>query len=521
MKFKKSLSIFLSAIIMFTIVPFHPVYAEENTDSSIMPFEEETGDNGENTEPILSKAKINNLSAVYDMESETVSITFERNEFCRFVDIRMNGELIAAGVDADSYLYDCSLLEDHRKYQIEVAAYDSDMKSGLSALTNFEIPYRAAVVDEVDTDYNLEQQLLEIEWDGSNIAYVDIYQDDVLIAESVLSAKAREGKYTLSNYPLEINSVHTYRVVPYNAGKEIGVEKFSVLEVDDFVAKIENADIDYNEQTKQIVMKWDTVHTEYVVIYLNDEILASHYTDNSFVMDYILQPGAAYNITIEPYNSNGEEGNEEKEDISYGIFDVPDEPNLTLTGLPVKNSAGNYTGFTKPAVHVEWYAQAHAIYEIYRATKNKKSDYHWIANVKPEVEGDYTFIDDKVDFETYYYKIRRKIAKDNYVDQVLLTAMSDAAGIKVAVPKPKIHAELSGDGTIQLTMDSKKDFVSGYDIYRKTGKGSYQKIAAVTENEYTDKDIEFNQTYAYKVKAYYYDVEKDKKTQGNFQMYQK
>ena len=111
MKLKKSLSIFLSAIMIFTIVPFDPVYAEENTDSSIMPFEGETEDDSETA---LSKAKISGQSAVYDMTAETVFISFERNEFCQYVDIRINGELIASGVDSDSYLYDCGLLDDHR-----------------------------------------------------------------------------------------------------------------------------------------------------------------------------------------------------------------------------------------------------------------------------------------------------------------------------------------------------------------------------------------------------------------------
>ncbi len=513
MKLKRSLSILLAAVMIFTVVPFNQVYAEENADSGIMPSEEE---NGEGTEDILSKAKISNQSAVYDAAAETVSISFEKNEFCQYVDIRMNGELVAAGIDGSSYIYDCRLLDDHRNYQVELIAYDKDMKIGMSALTNFEIPYRTAGLDEVDVDYSLEQKVLEIDWDGDNIAYVDIYQDDVLIAEKAPSEKLTEGKYVINNWVLEVKSIHTYRIIPYNAGKEMGVEKVFVLEVDDYVAKVESADAEYNELTKQIVMQWSTVYTDYVTIYLNNEVLESHYTENSFVMDCFLQPGADYKITIEPYNSNNEEGNEETVDISYGYFDVPDEPNLSLMGKPVKTSSGNYTGFTKPVVHVEWFAQANAVYEIYRARKDKKSDYHWIANVKPEAEGDFVYIDEKVDFETYYYKVRRKVTKDKYVEQALLTALSNAAGIKVVVPKPQVKAELTGDSTIRLSMDSKKDFVSGYDIYRKAGTGSYKKLATITEDEYIDKDIKFNETYSYKVKAYYYDVEKDKRNTGKF-----
>ncbi len=75
-----------------------------------------------------------------------------------------------------------------------------------------------------------------------------------------------------------------------------------------------------------------------------------------------------------------------------------------------------------------------------------------------------------MDFETYYYKVRRKITKDAYTEQELFTALSDADGVKVHVPKPEARAELNKDGNTVLTMDCKKDFVSGFDIYRKSGE---------------------------------------------------
>lgn len=186
-----------------------------------------------------------------------------------------------------------------------------------------------------------------------------------------------------------------------------------------------------------------------------------------------------------------------------------------MTGVALKDASGSYTGFSKPAVTVKWEAQGQAVYEIYRAEKNKKSAYTWLATVKPDKDGVYTYTDEKVGISTYHYKIRRKIVCDNYISQELYTALSDEGEANVSISKPTVKAKLEEDGAIHLTMSAKREYISGYDIYRKGKKGLvYKKIASVTGDEYTDTEIEFGQTYYYKVKAFYYDVASDKKTVG-------
>ena len=83
------------------------------------------------------------------------------------------------------------------------------------------------------------------------------------------------------------------------------------------------------------------------------------------------------------------------------------------------------------------------------------------------------------------------------------------------MPRPKVKVKLSAGKKILLTMESAKEYVSGYEIYRKY-RGKYEKIASTTDNKYVDKKLKFGKTYSYKVKAYYYDVNTGKKVYGKY-----
>jgi len=67
-----------------------------------------------------------------------------------------------------------------------------------------------------------------------------------------------------------------------------------------------------------------------------------------------------------------------------------------------------------------------------------------------------------------------------------------------------------------LSISSRREYVSGYDIYRKCGRGSYKFLTTITGDAYVDKSIEFGKNYHYKAKAYYYDVRSGKKTYGKY-----
>lgn len=450
-------------------------------------------------------AVIEDLELLYREEDDVILLRYNLTD-CAYVRIFVNGR-----VEAERFTgmaYECDDIEEGREYTFLVEPYNADGLAGAPAEASFTVPYKKAVITDVDADYNLERKVLILDWEGNNIAYVDVYQDDVLIAEKQRSFRL------IKEIDLEATSKHVYKIVPYNQNDEAGTEGIDLLEVDDYVARLSRFKADYDEAAKQIRIEWEGVYTEYVEVCLNDETLAEKYTGSSLIVHAELQPGATYVVSVVPYNYKDKEGEEEEEDVSVGYFDIPDEFAASLVNIPVKDSSGNLTGFSRPSVQLSWDAQKMAIYEVYRAEKDKMGSYQWIATIRSEIEGRYVYTDEKADLAKYYYKIRRKIAEDPYIDQELYTALSDADAVNVNVPKPTLRAQLNEGGQIELTLHSGREYVSGYDIYRKCGKGSYRLLATVTEDAYTDTEVEFGKSYHYKAKAYYYEIGTGRKISG-------
>lgn len=367
-----------------------------------------------------------------------------------------------------------------------------------------------AAITELDVEYNLDRQVLMMNWNGTNIQYADVYQDGNLIAE-----RNTDGRLVLVTELAE-KSEHIYRVVPYNQNGERGTEKSCILKVSDYTAKIDRLTADYDRRTGLISITWEDIYTEYVDILLNGKNLIKHYDEKEAFVSCNLQPGAVYTISVLPYNFKEEPGEKGETTITYGSFEAPNDAAAYLVSIPVTDKTGNRTGFSRPQVQLKWNALAGAVYEIYRAREDNISAYKWYANVTADADGIYTYIDEEAGFGNCYYKIRRKIAADSYVEQEVCTALSKTISIHAAVPKPQLSASLNEYGKIVLSMKSAEEFVSGYDIYRKAGKGKYKYLTSVTEDEYVDGEIEFAKTYRYKVKAFYYDVNTGEKTTGGF-----
>lgn len=483
-----------------TTKPYDPAEEEDEDDPYDTSDEDDPYD-------VDSVAEVSNLRVAYQEAEETIRLTYDTTN-CDYVNIYANNQRLVEDYTDNVYEYDT--WTEGMLYEFKVEPYNPAGIAGTSAVVSFLAPHRKAVLDELDVNYDLENEVLVIDWDGENIASADVYQDDVLIASKVAENRL------LKDIKLQPLSKHTYRVVGYNRFGEVGNEMSYLLEVEDYEARLDEYEIIYQPQVKQIQMKWKSTFTDHVEIYLNDELIVENYKGNSFVFSYELQPGASYIVSVVPYNYRNEPGETTEEDVSVGEFDVPQDVSAKVVSIAGKDNTGACTGFSKPAVDVKWEAQNYAVYEIYRAQKDKQASYNWIATVRPRQDGTYVYRDEKVGIGTYYYKIRRKIVQDDYIYQELLSALSDSAQAKVNVPKATVKARLCETGQIQLVMSAAREYVSGYDIYRQNSKGKYKKIASVTENEYTDTDIEFGRTYRYKVKAYYYDTGIQKKRMGSY-----
>ncbi len=455
-----------------------------------------------------SDASLLDLKLSYQEEKDMISLSFQASGHA-YVKIYANGRVLEE--EYTGTVYDCTDIEEGKDYLFLVMPYDKENRAGTGKQISFSVPYKKAVLEDIDVDYNLEKQVLIVDWTGSGIAYADVYQDDILIGKKIRNERL------ILEISLEAKSKHTYKVIPYNKIDEAGAEKTYLLEVDDYVARIDQSQIEYVEALRQIQMSWEDSYTKYVEISLNDEVLEEKYTGKSYVINCELQPGASYVVSILPYNEKEEAGEEEEDDVSFGYFDIPDDFKASLVNVPVKSGTGGYTGFSSPSVQLTWQAQNRAVYEIYRAEgKDARGAYQWIANVKAGADGLYTYTDEKAGFSSYYYKVRRKIVTDSYVEQELYTALSDAKRVNVTVPKPTVKAQLEGNGKMALSISSRREYVSGYDIYRKCGRGSYKFLTTITGDAYVDKSIEFGKNYHYKAKAYYYDVRSGKKTYGKY-----
>lgn len=456
---------------------------------------------------LAADAAVTDFQAVYDADRAVITLTYS-TDGCAYVKIAVNGTTEAEKYTGTTYLVDD--VKEGETYTFQVTGYNAQGEAGAQAAGELTVPYKAAVLTSVDVDYNLEKEVLMIDWDGTGIASVDIYRDDVLAAEHVTS------DVYVANIKFEPKSKHTFRVVPYNKAGQAGTAKTVEYTIDDYTAKVDSVEAVYDENTRQVTIKWDTSYAEYVDVSLNDVDILAHYDQNSYTFPCTLQPGAPYIVEVTPYNSKGEEGQEATDDIATGSFEVPDISGVTLVSAPDRDADGNYTGYTRPAVNVQWEADADAYYEVYRADKDSKKAYGWIATVRADKDGTYTYQDSTVGVGTAYYKVRRKIALDAYITQELYTSLSDADEINVYVPKASVKAELCSDGQVDLTVTSSRDYVSGYEIYRKESGGKYIRLADITGDTYTDKTAQFGKNYTYRARAFYYDTARKRTDYGKY-----
>ena len=132
-------------------------------------------------------------------------------------------------------------------------------------------------------------------------------------------------------------------------------------------------------------------------------------------------------------------------------------------------------------------------YKVYRKTEN--GSYTKIATLKGAKTSDYT--DKKATSGVkYYYKV--VAYSGSYASS--FTEVS-----RFCLDNPQLSSASSGKSGVTVKWSTVKG-ASGYYVYRKTGDGSYTKIATVkgqTKKSYLDKSAKKGKTYTYKVKAYY------------------
>ncbi|MGN1316722.1 MAG: leucine-rich repeat protein [Acutalibacteraceae bacterium] len=194
--------------------------------------------------------------------------------------------------------------------------------------------------------------------------------------------------------------------------------------------------------------------------------------------DKTAKAGTTYTYTVVPVCDNVK-GFYNEEGITYRrLSNVTTESiantadGIKLTWKPVSNCTG---------------------YKVYRKTEN--GAYTKIATLKGADISTYT--DKKVTSGVkYYYKV--VAYSGSYV-----SSYNEVS--RYYIDNPTLSSASSGKSGVTVKWSTVTG-ASGYYVYRKTGDGSYTKIATVngqTKKSYLDKSAKKGKTYTYKVKAYY------------------
>ncbi len=168
------------------------------------------------------------------------------------------------------------------------------------------------------------------------------------------------------------------------------------------------------------------------------------------------------------------------------VLEIAEIPQLKASKPKLKTIAN-----TEYGVKITWGKVKGAdTYRVYR--KTSKTDWEYIGSTSK------TYYTDKTakSGTKYYYAVR---ARNEAGNSSLSSSLS-----KYYLADPTMKTPSSTKNGVKLTW-TKISGSEGYMVYRKTGSGSYSKIATVkgsTKVTYTDKSAKKGKTYTYKVKAY-------------------
>lgn len=98
-----------------------------------------------------------------------------------------------------------------------------------------------------------------------------------------------------------------------------------------------------------------------------------------------------------------------------------------------------------------------------------------------------------------------------YNDVSVSSRISATLGLGIDAPSTK-----SGKKSITMIFDQTNSAITGYEIYRKSGK-KYKKVKTISSTEYTDEGLKESTVYDYRARAYYYNPEtKAKKVYSDY-----
>lgn len=200
------------------------------------------------------------------------------------------------------------------------------------------------------------------------------------------------------------------------------------------------------------------------------------YTDKSIAVN------KEYNYVVRPYNSNAT-----GKDSSYVYVS-------TKVGIPGLSAYSDSSGSIRTYISIPSRSQGYQLYRstsengIYKEIKTSTYQYYYDESVTPG--------------KTYYYKARAISVVNGKKYYGEFTTPRSAVAI---VPVPRYPTvSVAGENSIYLKWNAVQG-VTGYDIYRSEGtssSSSFVKIASTKNTYYTDKKLNKDTYYYYKIVAY-------------------
>lgn len=246
-----------------------------------------------------------------------------------------------------------------------------------------------------------------------------------------------------------------------------------------------------SKQYNQINISWEKVdgaqkyyvyrkteNNGYKQIGITDEL---NYTDSS------VSCGSSYTYTVRAYRAQG--------DIEYKSG--YDKDGKTATAVPATPALKTISGSDYEKINVKWNAVSGAdTYYVYRKLPGGK----WSRIGSTSGNNKVSFVDRTAEpYQVYLYTVRAA----RTVNGKKVMSNYDKTG-SCWIDYPEVGA-LASSKRSKVVWDEIEG-VDGYRIYRRTGNGSWSRIATVKgqdNTEYVDTTIKDGTKYAYAVRAYY------------------
>lgn len=420
---------------------------------------------------------------IWNAYTDKVSVTLFWNsvegidgyEIYRKIDDKDYEKIAEIGVNEDTVYSDLNV-ENGQTYTYAVVSAKGNIRSSFE--NNIEIEYvRLSTPELVSAEMTLNG--ISVKWKTVSNAegYILYRRTEDTEWEEIADFKGKVKSY--EDTTCESGNVYYYTVKAYNGTVESGCDYDGVSSVFLAVPELKTA----TNATKGIKITWTKVKgaTGYIIGRRTSstgwtKIAALKNVDN--YIDKKAKAGTEYAYTVVPVY----------EDVK-GFYDTAGIRCKRIAKV-ITESAAN----TENGVKITWEPVSKCSgYKVYRKTEN--GSYKRIATVKGSKKS--------------YYTDKKAKSGNNYIYKVVAYS-GDYTSYYTEVScyyldNPELLSAKSSKKGVTAKWETVKG-ASGYYVYRKTGSGSYKKLATVkggTKKSYLDKSAKKGRTYTYKVKAYY------------------